>query len=235
MTKRDVFVSFLVLFLGIAVLFPIQLHSEIYKYIEKDGTIHFVDDESKIPDEYRDQVTVYQDKSEGLSEQEKSIIQERESKELEDLRKREMEEKKRREEQIAQEKYFRSLMTEVIIESNHVLVPVTLGYRGREVEALLLLDTGAEVIALHQEIADQLNIKESKSVAIRVVGGKAIKARLAKLDYVTVGPHEKAGIHTLIIGHKGPSVTHDGLLGMNFLRGLEYSIDFENQVIKWNP
>ncbi|MBW2040280.1 MAG: clan AA aspartic protease [Deltaproteobacteria bacterium] len=235
MGKKNAGLFTLLFLLVLTLLFPIELRSEFYKYIDRDGTIHFVDDESKIPNEYRDNVTVYEDKSGHLSEHERSVILEREQRELEDLRKRETEEElaeeKRQEGQIAQKKYE----MKVIVKGNHVFVPVTLGYGGKEIEVLLLLDTGAELITLHQEIADQLNIKQSKRVAVRVVGGKVIRARLTKLSYVKVGPHEKTDIYLLIIGHRGPSVRHDGLLGMNFLRGLEYSIDFKNQVIKWKP
>jgi len=46
--------------------------------------------------------------------------------------------------------------TQVIIRGNQVLVPVILGYRGRQTEALLLLDTGASITVLYQDIADQV-------------------------------------------------------------------------------
>ena len=51
--------SFVLLSLFIvALLFPVELCAEVYKYIDKDGTIHFVTDLGKVPREYRHQVIV---------------------------------------------------------------------------------------------------------------------------------------------------------------------------------
>ena len=58
-----------------------------------------------------------------------------------------------------QEKLADNYETPVIIKGNQVLVPVTLGYGSKKTEALLLLDTGASIITLFQEIFEQLAIK----------------------------------------------------------------------------
>lgn len=132
-----------------------------------------------------------------------------------------------------QEKLAEKMETKVIIQGNRVLVPVILGYQGNETEALLLLDTGASTIVLHREIADQLNIRQSQKAEFMVAGGKTITANVTKLSYVRVGPFEKENISAGIIEHQGPSVTHQGLLGMNFLHELKYEIDFRKQIIVW--
>jgi hypothetical protein len=124
-------------------------------------------------------------------------------------------------------------VTKVVIKGNQVLVPVTIGYSGKKIEGLLLLDTGASIVALHRDFVEKLKIKDTQKTNLMVVGGKTITADVVKLDFVEVGKNKKTKLYAVIVDHIGPPVSYNGLLGMNFLSGLDYRIDFERRVIIW--
>jgi len=128
-------------------------------------------------------------------------------------------------------------VTNVTIIGNSVLVPVRLGNRDKTIQVTLLLDTGASESTIVPEVAAQLDMDTTKAVPVtgQVVGGGLLSAMRARIDFITVGPIIKRDFYIDIIEHKGPPVKFDGLLGMNFLRGLRYHIDFENKLINWGP
>lgn len=212
-------------------LFSADLQAEFYKYTNRDGEAVFVDDRSKIPSEYLDRVKIYSEKYDHLSVEERAVLLDRERQIEEERRALEIEREVKRK----KEKERDAFETAVVIEGNKVLVPVVLGYKGTQTEVMLVLDTGASIIALHRAVADKLYIKEKdfKKAKLRVVGGTVIDTDIATLDSVKVGPHERKELIAGIIDHRGRSVSYSGLLGMNFLRGLEYSIDFKKQIIRW--
>lgn len=126
--------------------------------------------------------------------------------------------------------------TKIKIKGNKVFVPVTLAYKGNEIQTTLLFDTGASSIVLHQDVAEQLEIDEYRESQGRGVGGVRISTKATRLNYVMVGPNKKENLRADIIEYRGPAdEDYNGLLGMNFIRGLKYTIDFDNQTIQWRP
>ena len=206
-------------------------HAKFYRYTNKDGQSVFVDDEAKIPPEYRKDQKIYLEKYDHLSEEERTL---RKALDFQtEKTRRDLEQQ--REEERARKEYLQRLRTQVIINNNQVLVPVTLGYEGAENTALLVLDTGATITTLHRPVISKLYITEIQKGKMRVAGGSIIGVDVVKLDYIRVGPITRTGIRAGVIEHQGTPVKHNGMLGMNFLRGLKYSIDFENKFIEWAP
>ena len=205
------------LLIGAAVLIwlvTLPATAEYYRYTDANGQVHFVDDPGQIPDSQLDTLKVYEDTPDRPSPDPAPPAADGAS-------------------AIAPSSPD-ALESPVIVRGNQVLVPVAIGYRGREVEALLLLDTGASFTIIHDNVARRVMLTGTENREAIVVGGSRIPIRMAQVDYIQVGPFRVSGAQVAIIRHEGPQLARQGLLGMDILRALDYRIDMNRRVIVWN-
>jgi len=216
--------------------------AEFYKYTDRQGRTHYVDELWKIPADYRDQADRYREKYDHLGDEAKArALQadvdrqrevERQRRQVEsELRQQDEEDRLQRAERERQLEQ-RAIEVPVTIANNQILVPVGFTNGGVEADAQLVMDTGATHTVLYRPIANRLNILTVARGQSKVAGGQAVQSEVGKVDAMRVGPITARDFPVVILPFEG-TPAYGGLLGMDFLSRVDYTIDYEAQVMRW--
>lgn len=222
-------------------------HAEFFKYTDKAGKTYYVDEVWKIPEQYRDQVGRYREKYDHLpAEQKVQVIeadQERQKAiELEQQRQtethlqemhRQQEAERLQQADVEKQQQLKAMETKVTIANNQILVPVAFTNSGLEANAQLIMDTGATHTVLYRPVADQLNVLTLAKGQSKVAGGQSVHSEVGKVDAMRVGPITARDFPVVILAFEGSTPSCGGLLGMDFLSRVEYTIDYDSSVIRW--
>lgn len=210
----------------LALLLASAAQAEIYKYVDERGRQVFVDSLSRVPLQFRDQLETRRAAPGPQAQDEAQLAAARA-------------ERKREASLAGQRKKIERLLREsetpVKVGRNRVVVPVTVVYGGRKANTEMVLDTGATNTVFHKNALAGLNYASQPGGRARVAGGGSISTELVSFDRIEIGPYRPTHVRAMVIEHQGPAVGSDGLLGMDFLMNVRYRIDYERQLILWEP
>jgi clan AA aspartic protease (TIGR02281 family) len=184
----------------------------IFSYRDDKGTIHFTDEYSKIPEQYR--------------QSEKGVRKHREARGAHRITPAvplELPGATSRNQEIQ--------VPLIPVSGGNFLVDTLLNGR---VKARLMLDTGASLITLTEDIGRKLGIAhyaDSAQLPFNTAGGEEWMPLVA-LDSVTIGTAKIKLVEASINSHIKDI---DGLLGMSFLGDFRFEIDRTNKLLTLKP
>lgn len=99
-------------------------------------------------------------------------------------------------------------------------------------QTLLLLDTGASMIHLSERVSSGLFIRTKKRDRIFITAGGKIKSPIVLLDSVSLGTFKVKNLEAAVSNISLADEGAQGVLGMNFLKHFDFSIDVDKQVMR---
>lgn len=121
---------------------------------------------------------------------------------------------------------------EIVLETqrqgnSHAVILSIEGQRGKRVQRVLLLDTGADYVVLPASLIAQLGIAPNKlsTQLVQTANGK-VEAQLGKLEAIWLGKRRVEGVDAAFI--EDQRLGGKGLLGMSVLGRFKVTIDDDN-------
>ena len=245
MFKQSIASCSIILLIGL-LLFPGVLPAEFYRYKDDAGKTCYVDDITKVPLKYRNQIKSYSEETDNMTPAEKAALEAQREREqnLRQLRREQLLKYQRQQQKVqtlrddvkataAKDAKGNRGYTAVTIANGQVVVPVRFRNKGKTVTASLLLDTGANRTLINKSVGNGLELQGGRMTGIQVVGGALLPALDVEVDEVRVGPNKRKNMRVLVLESKAAGA-HDGLLGMDFLMGFKFHVDYDRQRLVWS-
>lgn len=218
--------SLKLLFACLILATPLSGFADIYTFRDAKGQLHFVDDPSKVPGPYRQNLQTIESTGEALGRFESTVPVTAPA--APSSSKPPGPDRPPLQQPARQQ-------TPVVIKGNRVLVPVEAALGNRVVQLLLLLDTGATTTVFHRQALAELDLPRGRPYKAMVAGGSTVRSSKIRFRYIKVGPFRTENASAMVINLKEGKPPFDGMLGMDFLKNHPYQVDFNKQVLHWDP
>lgn len=118
--------------------------------------------------------------------------------------------------------------------ATQIAVPVVLEYQGNRVQALMAVDTGAEVTTIGSVLASRLGVPADTGGGgvAELADGRKAYFRSVKMN-VSAGDMDRNGLRVNIMEYASDRAV-DGWLGMDFLSTMTLTIDWRNHRLYWS-
>ena len=193
---------------ALVLLVAAPTYSAIYKYKDNTGKVHFTDDLNKIPPQYRTDDKLKTMKGAPPDASAKSSSEDKPAKEV------------------------RTHYIKARLKGGSYVVDVMFN---NSVKASLIVDTGASMIFISEELGKKLGARSdhTQPTLVQNTAGGQVKSPMIILSSVKVGTAEVKDVEAGTNPHFPEGM--DGLLGMNFLNEFKMEMDRENSQLILRP
>lgn len=224
----------------------VQADAAVYKYTDESGRTVFVDSESRIPARYRgtsDQVQASrpaavqpaEEEEAGSTGEPKEAAESAEPEEpaARTITDRALEQRARQE--AASLDRARAYQTPVVVRGGRVLVPVEVINGGKAAHLMLLLDENAPATVFYRNAVSGLSFAPGEQITLPGTGNRPIKAEKVLVGLIDIGPFELKDFPVALVTPQGGVRAFDGSLGMDFLKDHPYTVDYNREMLRWDP